>query len=384
MKKKRLLYFSGYDYHKSTFIRQDVEAISNHLDTKYISYVDGEFNSNLGQNSERVVFPESSFKSKIRWRLEALGLVFNWKEKSFATKLTETINAFDPHIIHCQFSYEGAKLIQNYDTDLPIVINFRGYGASYKLNNKKYVSWLKKILNQENIYSIFVSNSLKNNLLNEGILFRNTPYILYTGVNTDIFKRNKTNQSENTIFLQVSNFNDKKGQQITIQAFNKYIKSGEKRNSELVFVGDGKNITKCKDLVDSLNLQDKVVFKGAMNREQIITEMERASVFVHHSLTPTNGDQEGIPNSIIEAMSMKLPILSTYHSGIPEAVENGVNGYLCQENDIDTYSIQMAEIASWDYLEINRKKVNKQFNIKTHIDQLRYIYNHILVKTSYE
>jgi colanic acid/amylovoran biosynthesis glycosyltransferase len=378
LKKKRLLYFSGYDYHKSTFIRQDVEAMNNHLEIKYISYVDGELNSNLGQNSERVVFPESSFRSKIRWRLEAMGLIFNWKEKSYANKLAKAINSFNPHIIHCQFSYEGAKLIQNYDTDLPIVINFRGYGASYKLHNKKYVSWLKKILNQKNIYPIFVSNSLKNNLLKEGIRFRNKPNILYTGVDTDIFKRMKNVRLENTIFLQVSNFNDKKGQEITIHAFNKHLKNSENRMSQLVFVGDGKNMTKCKELVDSLNLQDKVLFKGAMNRQQIIGEMENSSIFVHHSITPSNGDQEGIPNSIIEAMSMELPILSTYHSGIPEAVEHGINGFLCLENDIESYSKQMSEIESWDYLEINREKVLKHFNINIHIDQLKHIYNHIL------
>jgi len=378
LKKKRLLYFSGYDYHKSTFIRQDVEAMSNHFDTKYISYVDGELNSNLGQNSERVVFPESSFKSKVRWRLEAMGLIFNWQEKSYANKLKQAIDAFDPHVIHCQFSYEAAKLIQNYETDLPIVINFRGYGASYKLHNKKYVSWLKKILNQKNIHPIFVSNSLKNNLLNKGVRFRNKPNILYTGVDSDIFKRMKNVRLENTVFLQVSNFNDKKGQEITIKAFSNYIKSRENRQSRLVFVGDGKNMTKCKELVDSLNLQDKVLFKGGMNREQIISEMEKSSIFVHHSLTPPNGDQEGIPNSIIEAMSMELPILSTYHSGIPEAVEHGVNGFLCQENDIESYSKQMSAIESWNYLTINREKVIEQFNINSHIDQLKHIYYHIL------
>jgi len=378
LKKKRLLYFSGYDYHKSTFIHQDVEAMSNHFDTKYISYVDGELNSNLGQNSVRVVYPESSLKSKVRWRLEAMGLIFNWQETSFANKLKQAIDAFDPHIIHCQFSYEAAKLIQNYETDLPIIINFRGYGASYKLHNKKYVRWLKKTLNKQNIYSIFVSNSLKKNLLNKEIGFRNTPKTIYTGVNTDIFKRKKNVQLENTIFLQVSNFNDKKGQEITIQAFNEHLKSSENRTSQLVFVGDGKNITKCKELVDSLNLKDNVLFKGAMNREQIISEMEKSSIFVHHSLTPSNGDQEGIPNSIIEAMSMELPILSTYHSGIPEAVENGVNGFLCQEFDVETYSKQMSAIESWDYLEINREKVLKHFNINVHIDQLKHIYNHIL------
>ena len=59
-------------------------------------------------------------------------------------------------------------------------------------------------------------------------------------------------------------------------------------------------------------------------------------MFVHHSITPQNGDEEGIPTSIMEAMLMKLPILTTYHAGIPELVKHGENGLLCKEKDVNT------------------------------------------------
>ena len=62
-------------------------------------------------------------------------------------------------------------------------------------------------------------------------------------------------------------------------------------------------------MVSELELSENVRFLGKMNQNQIIEELKMSNVFVHHSITPTNGDQEGIPNSIIEAMAMELPIL---------------------------------------------------------------------------
>lgn len=378
LKKKKLLYFSGYDYLNSTFIRQDVEAMSNYFEVKYISYVDFNLNSKLGINSERIVYPKSNLKSKIRWRMESFGWTFNWYDKTFANKLGNAINEFNPDIIHCQFSYESAKLIQNYKTDLPIIINFRGYGASFKLKNKKYVDWLKSVLSNKNVYSIFVSHSLKKNLMNKNIKFCNDPYILYTGVDLSLFKRKENTRRENKVFIQVGSFNDKKGQEFTIRAFKKYIDKNGRDKSKLIFIGNGKNLLKCKKLVETLKLSDLITFKGAMKQGEIINELEKSSIFVHHSITPSNGDQEGIPNSIIEAMSMKLPILSTFHSGIPEAVEHSINGLLCNEYDVETFSTQMKEIESWELLEKNRQKVKNKFNLENHINQLNGIYSQIL------
>lgn len=337
-------------------------------------------NNNLGENSKIIEFPDRSIKSRIRWKLEKHGLIFKWKEPSFGKELNHAINEFKPDIIHCQFAYESAKLLQNVNLEIPLVINFRGYGASYKLFNRFYVKWLKKILNKKNIHSIFVSQSLKRNLVNKGVSFYNDPNILYTGVDITKFKRESYPRSKDLIFLQVGNFNDKKGQKITIKAFDLFLKKTKDTSSKLIFIGSGKNIKECKTLTNDLDLNQRVEFKGEMTQQNIVKEMENSHFFVHHSLTPSNGDQEGIPNSIIEAMAMELPILSTFHSGIPEAVEDGVNGLLCQENDINTYSLQMEKIRSWKYLEVNRNKVIQKFNITNHISQLKDIYGKLLTK----
>ena len=67
-------------------------------------------------------------------------------------------------------------------------------------------------------------------------------------------------------------------------------------------------------------------------------------VFVAPSVTAANGDQEGIPVSIMEAMAVGLPVLSTQHSGIPELVAHGVSGLLSPERDIDALAAYMTTL----------------------------------------
>ena len=138
---------------------------------------------------------------------------------------------------------------------------------------------------------------------------------------------------------------------------------------KLVLIGEGKNLEICKSFVRKRNLSKSIIFKGNIDHKNIINELNNADVFVHHSITAKNGDKEGIPNAIAEAMSMEMPILSTYHSGIPELVKNGVNGYLCEEKDIETYSNLMHQISKWNFIKENRIKIKSQFEINLHIDK---------------
>jgi colanic acid/amylovoran biosynthesis glycosyltransferase len=64
--------------------------------------------------------------------------------------------------------------------------------------------------------------------------------------------------------------------------------------------------------------------------------MDRADIFLQHSITdPVTGDEEGLPVAILEAMAHSLPVISTIHAGIPEAVLEGTTGFLVRERDTE-------------------------------------------------
>ena len=79
---------------------------------------------------------------------------------------------------------------------------------------------------------------------------------------------------------------------------------------------------------------------------------------------------------------MEMPILSSYHSGIPEAVAHNVNGMLSKEKDLNTFSLQMKQILNWGYKIDNREKVIEKFQLSKHLEKLNNFYLNIIKKSS--
>jgi glycosyltransferase involved in cell wall biosynthesis len=203
--------------------------------------------------------------------------------------------------------------------------------------------------------------------------------ILYYGTDTEFFKpdTDRNIKNEEIIFLQISSFTEKKGHEYTIKAFHKYLQLGSKNSikAKMILAGDGSLRQSAIYLVEQLKISDKVSFPGIVTKFGARELMMEANIFVHHSITSlTVGDMEGIPNAIMEAMAMELPILSTFHSGIPELVENNLNGYLVEERDIEDFSNKMDLISNWSKLPINREKVEMFFEKNTHQKSLENYY----------
>ena len=77
------------------------------------------------------------------------------------------------------------------------------------------------------------------------------------------------------------------------------------------------------------------IFYGFVSQSELKKLYAGSHLFLHPSETPPDQNQEGIPNSILEAMATGLPVVATYHGGIPEAVEHGRTGILAEERDAE-------------------------------------------------
>lgn len=100
-------------------------------------------------------------------------------------------------------------------------------------------------------------------------------------------------------------------------------------------LGDGPLRPRVENLIRKLRLEESVTLHGAVEHSSAMKVLSRATVFIQHSVTSSNGDQEGFPVAIAEALGMGIPAVSTFHSGIPEAIEHGVSGLLAQEHDFE-------------------------------------------------
>jgi len=369
---KILMYADGFGVNTQTFITQDVKHLSQKHDLLFVcTHMASTDTSSANSFQVKVLNFKHGFIQKKLWNYD---IHLSYRNSYFSQHLNDIINTFKPDLIHCQFGIESLKLIDNIrDRTIPLVIQFRGYDASRMLNKRSYVRRLQQVLNQDNYYSIFVAESLRNNLKRHDINVDHS-MILHSGIDLNKFIREEDTQHDDFVFLQVSSLNQKKGHEYTLRAFAKFLSHQKSKNYKLILTGDGPRKKTLVELVRTLNIEKYVEFAGFVSPAEAKVLLQNADVFVHHSITPDDGDEEGIPNALIEAMAMELPVISTYHAGIPELVEDGVNGYLVQEKNVDTYASRMADIIKWGKLKINREVVAQEFEIGRHIAKLEAFY----------
>ena len=132
--------------------------------------------------------------------------------------------------------------------------------------------------------------------------------------------------------IAVGRLVEKKAPHLTIRAFAEVARRFPE--ARLDMIGDGPLMDRCRALVEEHGLATRVRLHGAQPSNVVARFMAEASLFVQHSVVAPNGDTEGMPVSIIEAMASALPVLSTRHSGIPEVVLEGETGLLVDEHDV--------------------------------------------------
>jgi glycosyltransferase involved in cell wall biosynthesis len=143
--------------------------------------------------------------------------------------------------------------------------------------------------------------------------------------------------------LQACRLIPKKGVATTLCAFAIFQK--EFPNAELVIAGKGPLQAHLEELAQELGIARKVHFRGFVTQAELRELYAKSHLFVHPSETPPDQNQEGVPNSVIEAMATGLPVVGTRHGGIPEAVVHGRGGLLVEERDFEALAASMKEIA---------------------------------------
>lgn len=103
--------------------------------------------------------------------------------------------------------------------------------------------------------------------------------------------------------------------------------------ARFTIAGEGPQRPALEALAAELGVASAVRFAGFQSQPQLRDLYASAHIFLHPSRTPETGDQEGVPNAMLEAMATGLPVVATTHGGIPEAVENGAAGLLTAEGD---------------------------------------------------
>ncbi len=108
--------------------------------------------------------------------------------------------------------------------------------------------------------------------------------------------------------------------------------------------GEGPLEAELRGLIDTLGLADVVMLPGACSQQELIPELQRADLFALASFVTDDGDRDGVPNVLVEAMACGLPVVSTTVAGIPELVKTGENGILVPPRDVVALADALAEL----------------------------------------
>ena len=254
--------------------------------------------------------------------------------------------------------------------NLPLVVHFHGYDISMrellKLHGPAYSMMFKQAA-----AVIAVSRAMQKKLIEMGAPAERVHYNP-CGVNCELFGGAVPAEAP-PLILAVGRFVEKKGPQITLAAFSDVLR--QYPEARLLMIGDGPLLEECQKLSNSLAIDAAVTFMGSQPHEIVAKEMRRARIFVQHSIEAASGDSEGTPVAILEAGASGLPVVSTYHGGIPDVVIANETGLLVKERDVAEMARQMLRLLRDPALagalgHAARRRVEMHFSATRSIDHL--------------
>ncbi len=193
--------------------------------------------------------------------------------------------------------------------------------------------------------------------------------VCFTSVDSDKFAYSQRSYVSGGIIcvVTVCRLIEKKGLTVAIRAMANIIK--EFPNVRYAIVGSGELRADLKRLIKKLGVQNKIKLIGKRSQKGVVNILGKAHIFIHPSVTAKNGDGEGIPRALKEAMSCGLPVIATWHNGIPEVVDEGINGFLVPEYDVVSLENQLKYLILnpqvWNEMgKAGHKKIKKMHDMK--------------------
>lgn len=176
-------------------------------------------------------------------------------------------------------------------------------------------------------------------------------------------------QGDRKVVLFVGRLAEKKGVAYLIEAMKDI-------DALLVIVGDGPLREELKR--QSLKIENKVLFLGAKSHVDLKTIYASADIFVSPSITAKDGDQEGLPTAILEAMASGLPVIASNSGGISSLIEQSINGILCEEKNCDQIAAAIRNLLENERIRIQIIVMGKKVIKKYDYSNIAKQYNRLL------
>ena len=265
----------------------------------------------------------------------------------YASALIRTPQAYD--VIHAHFGNVGVRAQGLRDLARlrgPLVTTFHGFDLSHGFRSGRMSRLLSGygVLFRRGDLFLPISDRWRERLIELGCP-PDRIVVHRMGVDLDRFVlRPQAALPDRPLRLvSVARLVEKKGISIAIDAVDRLIERGHQ--VEYTVIGDGPLRAALETRAGEYRATGVIRFMGAVPQDQVAAQLSRANILVAPSLTARNGDEEGLPVVIMEAMASGLLVVASKHSGIPELVVDRVTGYLAPEGDPVALATVLAEAA---------------------------------------
>ena len=248
-------------------------------------------------------------------------------------------------LLHVYFGHIGVHLLPYLrGRHLPVVVSFHGADAGIDLAKPSHLRPLRRLFALATLI-LPRSQAIAGNLAALGCP-PDKIRLHRTGIPLERFpfaQRYIPEDGQWRLF-QACRLIEKKGIETTLRAFALFL--GSHPGSKLTIAGEGPLAEPLQDLATDLGIAPRVSFPGFVSQAKLRDLLYQSHLFLHPSVTGPDGDREGVPNAMLEAMASGLPVAATWHGGIPEAVQHGETGLLVPEHAEKELATAMLELAS--------------------------------------
>lgn len=294
------------------------------------------------------------------------------------TALETDMDAFDAY--HAHFgdvgkSWDFLQTNPRFETDGPFVVSFYGIDASKVI--------LEDAAAYDTLFAVadvvtVLSEDMKKSLTAVGCperMLRIQP--LSIDLNRFEYKSRRPVEADGFKILTVARFDEQKGLRYAVDAIANLV--GE-YDLTYAIAGNGPLFGAIQRRIRRHGIEDSVELLGWLDSEEVRSAMDDAHLFLLPSVTAPDGAKEGTPTVLLEAQAVGLPVVSTYHAGIPEIVADGEAGVLVPEKDVEALVSALKQLLEAPDLRAEmgrqgRQNVEQTHSIPAVVEGLEAIYS---------
>lgn len=270
---------------------------------------------------------------------------------------------------------------------VPKVCSVYGYDvSSFPRQFGKMPMYLLKTIFSEYDLFLAMTEDMKKDLIEIGCPEDKIKVHYYgTDIKKFINEGRVFQQPDKIKILTVASLAEKKGQKYIIDALHRIRTDYGFSNFQYDIVGNGPHKYELEERIEKYGLHKHVFLHGHIdyNNQRLYRFYEDADIFTLPSITAASFDKEGIPGTIVEAMAGRLPIISTFHAGIPYVIENGKEGLLVREKDVEGLAVSLYKLMKDPELRARlgtaaQARAIKELDLKIGTGNLEKIYTSLI------